>query len=45
MTEKTKTILYCIECGEETTHTINYLGDNIRSVHFHFNNTTHMVSE
>jgi DNA-directed RNA polymerase subunit RPC12/RpoP len=32
MTKKTKTILYCIECGEETTHTINYLGDHIRGV-------------
>jgi DNA-directed RNA polymerase subunit RPC12/RpoP len=32
MTKKTKTILYCIECGKETTHIINYLGDHIRSV-------------
>jgi len=32
MTKKTKTILYCIECGKETTHTINYIGDHIRSV-------------
>lgn len=32
MVKKTKTILYCIECGEETTHTINYLGAHIRGV-------------
>lgn len=32
MAKKTKTILYCIECGEETTHTIKYLGDHIRGV-------------
>lgn len=32
MAKKTKTILYCIECGEETTHIIKYLGDRIRSV-------------
>ncbi|MBU2598243.1 MAG: bh protein [Actinobacteria bacterium] len=32
MTKKTKTILHCIECGEETTHTINYLGDHIRGI-------------
>ena len=30
--EETKIILFCVSCGKETTHTVHYIGNYLRSI-------------